>query len=138
MGISARNKLVAKVVSVETGQVNVKVKLKLSEGGELTSVITKDALNELSLKEDDEVIAIIKASDVLIGTEKLSVRNILKGKIIEIIEGMVEAEVKIALNKKDVISSVITKESVKELSLEKDKEVFALIKASNVIIGKAF
>ncbi len=117
------------------------MKLKLSEGGELTSVITKDALNELSLKEDDEVIAIIKASDVLIGTdlkEKLSVRNILKGKIIEIIEGMVEAEVKIALNKKDVISSVITKESVKELSLEKDKEVFALIKASNVIIGKAF
>jgi molybdopterin-binding protein len=66
---------------------------------------------------------------------KLSARNILKGKITKISQGAVNSEIIIELPGGMEIVSVITKSSVKSLGLKKGKEVFAVIKASNVMIG---
>lgn len=66
---------------------------------------------------------------------KLSARNQLKGKIVEVKEGAVNGTVKIDVGGGNVISSVITMTSIKELGLEVGKEAYAVIKASSVMIG---
>ncbi len=66
---------------------------------------------------------------------KLSARNQLKGKIVEVTEGAVNGTVKIDIGGGNVISSVITNASIKELGLAAGKEAYAIIKASNVMIG---
>ncbi len=65
---------------------------------------------------------------------KLSARNQLKGKVVEIHEGAVNGIVKIDLGG-CVISSVITMASIRELGLRVGGEAYAIIKASNVMIG---
>jgi molybdopterin-binding protein len=66
---------------------------------------------------------------------KLSARNILKGTVTRITQGAVNSEIVIELPGGMEIVSVITKNSVKSLGLKKGKEVYAVIKASNVMIG---
>ena len=66
---------------------------------------------------------------------KLSARNQLKGTIIEINEGAVNAIVKINVGNDNIITADITLQSVKELELEVGKEVIAVIKSTNVMIG---
>jgi molybdopterin-binding protein len=66
---------------------------------------------------------------------KLSARNILKGTVTRITQGAVNSEIIIELPGGMEIVSVITKSSVKSLGLKKGKEVYAVIKASNVMIG---
>lgn len=66
---------------------------------------------------------------------KLSARNQLKGKVVEIKEGAVNGTVKIDIGGGNVISSVITMASIKELGLAVGKEAYAIVKASSVMIG---
>ena len=66
---------------------------------------------------------------------KLSARNQLKGTIVEIQDGAVNGVVKIDLGGGNVISSVITMSSIRELGLEVGGTAYAVIKASNVMIG---
>lgn len=66
---------------------------------------------------------------------KVSARNVLKGKIREVKPGAVNTEIVIELTEKTEVVSVITKESATRLQLTKGKDVYALIKASNVMVG---
>jgi len=66
---------------------------------------------------------------------KLSARNILKGKVKQIKPGVVNTEVIVELPGGTEIVSVITKESAENLKLAKGKAVYAVIKASNVMIA---
>jgi len=66
---------------------------------------------------------------------KVSARNVLRGKIKEVKPGAVSTEVVLELTEKTEVVSVITKESAERLQLAKGKDVYALIKASNVMIG---
>lgn len=66
---------------------------------------------------------------------KLSARNQLKGKIVEINEGAVNGTVKIDIGGGNLISSVITMASIKELGLSVGKDAYAVIKASSVMIA---
>lgn len=65
---------------------------------------------------------------------KLSARNQFVGKVIEINEGAVNSVVKVELEGGEVISSTITCEAVKELGLTIDKDVTAIVKATEVMI----
>ena len=66
---------------------------------------------------------------------KLSARNQLKGTVIEIQDGAVNAIVKVDIGGGNIISSVITMASVRELGLKVGGTAYAVIKASNVMIG---
>ncbi len=66
---------------------------------------------------------------------KISARNVFKGKIKKIVAGAVNTEVIVDLPGGVEIVSVITKESVENLGLAVGKEVFTVIKASNVMIA---
>ncbi len=66
---------------------------------------------------------------------RLSARNILKGKVIKITKGAVNAEVTIELPGGTQIVSIITNSSVDSLALTEGKEAYAVIKASNIMVG---
>ena len=66
---------------------------------------------------------------------KISARNILKGKVKQVKAGAVNTEVIVELPGKIEIVSIITKESAQNLKLAKGKAVYAVIKASNVMIA---
>jgi molybdopterin-binding protein len=66
---------------------------------------------------------------------KISARNMLKGKVKSIIKGPVSSEVTVELAGGDNIVSVITKTSADNLELAQGKEVYVVIKATNVMIA---
>ena len=66
---------------------------------------------------------------------KLSARNQLKGTVVEIQDGAVNGVVKLDVGGGNVISAVITMASIRELSLEVGGTAYAVIKASNVMVG---
>lgn len=66
---------------------------------------------------------------------KLSARNVLKGKVKSVTTGVVNDEVVIELAGGTQIVSIITKASAENLSLAVGKDVYAIIKASNVIVA---
>jgi molybdopterin-binding protein len=69
------------------------------------------------------------------GKMKISARNILKGKVKLIKPGAVNSEVIVELPGGFEVVSIITKESAESMNLAKGKEVYAVIKASNVMIA---
>ena len=66
---------------------------------------------------------------------KISARNRIKGKIVEVRKGATTAHVKIDVGGGQIVTSSITNESVDELGLAAGKAVYAVIKASDVMIG---
>ncbi len=66
---------------------------------------------------------------------KISARNQLKGKVKKITEGSINAEVIIELAPGVEIAAMITKTSAADMGIQKGKEVYAIIKASNVMVG---
>lgn len=66
---------------------------------------------------------------------KLSARNVLEGKVVSIKEGPVSTEVTIELPCGTQVVSSITTTSSKSLGLEVGKKAYAVIKASNVMVG---
>ncbi len=66
---------------------------------------------------------------------KLSARNQFKGKIVEVKKGATTAHVRIDIGGGNVVTASITNESADELGLAAGKTAYAIIKASNVMVG---
>ncbi len=66
---------------------------------------------------------------------KISARNVLKGKVKTIKHGSVNSEITIGLAGGAEIVSIITKKSAQNLRLSRGKGVYAVIKATNVMIA---
>jgi molybdopterin-binding protein len=69
MKLSARNVLPGKVVSVTRGATTAHVKIEVAPGFVITSSITNEAVDALGLAVGKAAVAIIKSSDVLLGTD---------------------------------------------------------------------
>ena len=67
---------------------------------------------------------------------KLSARNQLKGKIVEVVKGATTSHVRVDIGGGVVVTSSITNEAVADLALQKGDDAWAVIKASDVMIGK--
>lgn len=67
---------------------------------------------------------------------KLSARNQLKGKIVEVTKGATTSHVRVDIGHGVIITSSITNEAVADLGLKKGDDAWAVIKASDVMIGK--
>jgi molybdopterin-binding protein len=65
---------------------------------------------------------------------KISARNRLKGKILEVKKGATTAHVRLDVNGTTVTAS-ITNEAVDELGLKPGQKAYAIIKASDVMVG---
>jgi molybdopterin-binding protein len=65
---------------------------------------------------------------------KLSARNQLKGKIVDVKKGATSAYVRIDIGGQ-ILTASITNESADELKLESGKTAYAIIKATSVMVG---
>lgn len=139
MQISARNQISGVVELISKGTVNAEVYVKLKSGYTIVSVITNTAVNNLDLKIGDDVVGIFKSSTVLITTDislNISARNKLQGKVDSIQQGEINSELIIDIGNGDKIASIITSNSIEGLSIKEGMQVSAIIKASDVMLGK--
>jgi molybdopterin-binding protein len=67
MKLSARNQLKGKVVDVTKGATTSHVRIDIGGGVVVMASITNEAVADLGLKAGDDAVAIIKASDVMVG-----------------------------------------------------------------------
>ena len=66
---------------------------------------------------------------------KLSARNKLKGKILDVKKGATTAHVRLEIAPGQIVTASITNEAVEELGLEPGGAAIAVIKASDVMIA---
>jgi len=139
MQISARNQIQSRVESLTLGAINANVCLKLKSGKKLVSVVTKEAVENLGLEKGESVTAIFKSNTVMLalpGKMELSARNTLKGSIVRIATGEVNAEVIVDIGYHDVLVAVITVDALKALELKEGSSVIAIVKSSDVMLGR--
>jgi molybdate transport system regulatory protein len=139
MQLSARNQISGIVELIEHGKVNAEVFIKLKSGYTLVSVITNTAVKNLDLKPKDEVVAIFKSSNVLLTTDitlNISARNKFQGVVDNVFQGEINSEVIMDIGNGDKIASIITTNSVNNLGLKTGTNLSAIIKASDIMIGK--
>jgi len=67
---------------------------------------------------------------------RLSARNQIKGTVTKVTKGATTSHVLVDIGNGQIITSSITNESVDELAIKPGDKVFAVIKASEVMIGK--
>ena len=69
MRISARNQIKGKIIGVTKGATTAHVRVEIGNRQVLTAAITNEAVDELGLKTNGSVYAVIKASDVMIAVD---------------------------------------------------------------------
>lgn len=69
MKISARNQLRGRVVEIRKGATTAHVRIEIATGAVVTASITNEAVDELGLAIGGEAVAVIKASDVMVGVD---------------------------------------------------------------------
>lgn len=136
---SARNQFSGRVAVIHKGVVNDTVELEMPGGEHVVATLTCESTESLGLQVGSEAVALIKASSVLLAlpsdSMRLSARNQFAGTVTHVTEGPVNADVRVQLSGGNVMSAVITKESVSQLGLKEGVPVIAVVKASSVILG---
>jgi molybdate transport system regulatory protein len=69
MQLSARNQLNATVEEVKHGEVMSTVKVALPDGQHITAAITREAATELGFSPGDQVLVVIKATEVMLAKD---------------------------------------------------------------------
>lgn len=137
---SARNQFSGKVLDIKKGAINSEIIIGIKGEDRISAVITKDSLKRLNIKKGDELIALIKASSVIlmhmVDNIKIGACNKLAGEITKINTGAVNNEVIVALKGGNILTAVITKDSCEDMELKTGSKVFAIFKASDVIVGE--
>ena len=67
---------------------------------------------------------------------KLSARNVLAGKVLEVKKGATTAHVRLELAGGATITASVTNDAVEELALKAGDQAYAVVKASDVMVGK--
>ena len=135
---SARNQFVGSVSALRAGPVDVEVQLRIDEHLELAAVVTRASAEQLGLAIGTEVIALVKASSLMLLVDeamRLSARNQLWGEVQRIVDGPVNAEVTLDLGHGRTAVAVVTRDSVASLGLTVGVRAGAAFKASSVILA---
>ena len=140
MQISARNQIIGTIEKISLGAVNAEIQMKLKSGKSIISIITNNSVENLGLAINDEVVAVVKSNNVLLSTTQNNLQineiNSLKGNIEEINIDSVNAEVVVNIGNEDKIVAIVTINSIENMNLKIGTTVDAIIKASDIMIGK--
>ncbi|MDR1657125.1 MAG: TOBE domain-containing protein [Deltaproteobacteria bacterium] len=135
---SARNQFPGTIQEITASEVNTEVIIDIGDGSKLTAIITNSSAKALDLKPGSQVVALFKATWVIVSVDtalRTSARNQFKGKIVSAKPGAVNAEIIIEVPGGNLITAIVTNESFSTLALKGGLEVLALVKASHVVIG---
>ena len=138
MKTSARNALRGEIVRIHEGAVSSEFVLRLAEGVEIVSVVTRHSVEELGLAAGKPAIALIKSSFVLLAKGeglRTSARNQIAGEVVRREDGGVTSEVTVAIGRGKTLTATITLESAQALEIAPGDRVTALVKAPHVILA---
>ncbi|KZL90814.1 TOBE domain-containing protein [Clostridium magnum] len=137
MKISARNQFIGKIIEVKEGAVNAIVILEIAGGNKVSSTISLNAVKDLEIVVGRTATAVIKSTSVMLASSnlKISARNQLTGKVIEIKEGAVNNIVIVEIAGGNKVSATISVSAVKELEIAVGSEVTAIIKSTSVMLA---
>jgi molybdate transport system regulatory protein len=138
MRTSARNQFVGAISGLREGEVSFEVRIRLDDANEVVAVITRESAETLELAIGTEVHAFVKAPSVLIITDpeaRTTARNHLWGEVTRIHEGPVSSEVTITLPGGRNVTSVVTHDSIDNLSLVIGMPACAVFQATSVILA---
>jgi molybdate transport system regulatory protein len=136
--LSVRNAFHCKIVEILPAPVDVEVKLEISPGSVLTSVVTNTAVQELGLSPGRSCVAMVNASSVMLATNEtphISARNRLAGTVISRVDDEVNSEITIDLGGGKTIVSVITREGADDVAAMPGAQVLAIFKTSHVFLA---
>lgn len=136
MKLSARNQLPGKITAINEGAVNAIVTLDVN-GTAVSGTISMAAVKDLGLTVGKEAVAVIKATEVMVGLGqlRLSARNQFPGKVTAINEGAVNAIVSMSVLGGHTVTATISMAAVKDLGLTVGCDAVAVIKATSVMFG---
>lgn len=141
MKASARNQFFGTVSEIHEGGINVEIVIALKGGDTLVAAITQESMKNLGVAEGAEVVALIKAPQVLIVTDlgpyRLSARNQLSGTVSRLQKGAVNTEVVVGLPGGNSVYATVTNDSIEELGLAEGNGVVAAFKANAVFLAVA-
>jgi len=135
---SARNQFAGTVSGLREGAVDFEVLLRIDEHLEIAAVVTRESAEQLGLAIGSEVIALVKASSLLVLTDtamRISARNRLWGQVQRVVDGPVNAEVTLDLGHGRSAVAVVTRDSVEALGLVPGVHACAAFKVSSVILA---
>ena len=138
--VSARNQISGTITNVHTGTAMSVVTVS-ANGHTIVSAITNQAVQELGLKKNDSVIALVKATEAIIakgdaGAMKVSARNKVSGRVTDIRKGPARASVSVDAGELK-FTTAITSVAVDELQLKQGDQVTTIFKATEVMLQKA-
>ncbi|WP_373000816.1 TOBE domain-containing protein [Sulfurimonas sp.] len=137
MKSSSRNMITGHIKEFNTAEYNTKVEIGISEESSLYAIIPTATFIDMGLKQGDKVFALIQESSIMLSTHELhgiSARNIIKSTISALKTDAVSTEVKLSIGK-NTLTSAISNESLKSLNLQIGQEIYAIIKATDIIVS---
>ncbi|CAO5236590.1 TOBE domain-containing protein [Frankia sp. AgKG'84/4] len=140
MVLSIRNRFAGTVSEIVGGAVMGTVAISIPGGQTLTATVTMDAIKDLGVNIGDTVEALIKSTDISLatgGTSGLSIRNKLRGTLVDVDSGGAMSVARIALAEGPEITAAITRAAAEELALRPGLPVTALIKSTEVSFSAA-
>jgi len=139
MKTSARNAFRCRVVEVRNGPVSAEVILDLTQSAHLAAIVTRESIDELALAPGREVMALIKASFVMLATgeaePRVSARNRIQGTVVAREDGAVSTEIILDVGHGRSLAAVITRDAADALNLAIGDRAWALVKASHIILA---
>jgi len=135
---SARNQFACIISQLSPEEVDCEVRLRLDAEIELIANVTRESARQLALEPGTEVIALVKASSVMVLTQaqaRTSASNHIWGEISRIHEGPINTEVVIRRAAGKNVAAVITADSARHLQLRVGQRACAVFNASSVILN---
>lgn len=135
--LSARNQMTATISDIQENPVNVLIEMTVKGQDKLYATITHGSFTDLGLRLGDSIIAIIKASSVLVSRTQPTVAydNVLYGNVIQVLSDTSETEVTLELPSQSTITATIPHETFESLNLKVGEKAYAFFKASSIIVG---
>lgn len=134
--LSARNKIRGIVSEVKCDGVMGIVKVDAGQE-KITATISAESVKTLKIKPGSKVVAVIKATEVMMANDKLvmSARNQFRGTVRELEKDALMAIVKLDVSGDIGITALISAEAADQLGLAVGKEAVAVVKATSVMIA---
>jgi molybdate transport system regulatory protein len=138
--VSARNQISGTIANIQKGAA-MSVLTVSANGHTITSAITNGAVEDLGLKKNDSVVALVKATEALIakgdmGAMKVSARNKISGRVTDIRKGPAMASVTVDAGELK-LTTAITSLAADDLQLKQGDQVTTFFKATEVMLQKA-
>jgi molybdate transport system regulatory protein len=137
--LSVRNALFCKIVKIKPAPVNVEVKLEVSPGVLITTVVTNTSVQELGLVPGRCCVAMVNASSVMLAQDggglRISARNEIAGKVLNRVDDDVDSEVTLDIGGGKTLTAVVTREGADATGAAIGAKVLAIFKTSHVILA---